>query len=165
MQSGAIPCNIKDEEAWPTALWTGYDVNQDEERMVNGEAGDLEPDIKPPVVKGLEGESADETGDDVKVTELKGTLLKDIGAKRDNEEERTRRKRRLESIQLDWEEEEAGEMETKKEHPVKIENDWKDFAKSGPWRFNLPPDDHTKDFQQIQHVVRWISGLDSELYL
>ena len=22
MQSSAIPCNIKDEEAWPTALWT-----------------------------------------------------------------------------------------------------------------------------------------------
>ena len=56
MQSGAIPCNIKDEEAWPTALWTGYDVKYDEEgnTRMNSEAGDL-------VVKGLEGENADET--------------------------------------------------------------------------------------------------------
>ena len=70
---------------------------------MNSEAGDL-------VVKGLEGENADETWDNVKVkvTELKGTLFKNIGAKRDSEdwdkeEERKRRKRRLESIQLDWE--------------------------------------------------------------
>ena len=57
---------------------------------------------------------------------------------------------------LDWEEEEAREM--KKEHPVKIKKDWEDFAKSGPWRFDLPPDDLTKDIQRIQHVVIWISG-------
>ena len=84
----------KDEETWPTTLWTGCDVDDDDEgnmRMVNGEAGDLEPDIKPPVVEGLEGESAVETGegmtvegDEVEVTELKGTLLRSIGAKRDN---------------------------------------------------------------------------------
>ena len=131
--------------------------------MVNGEAGDLEPDIKPPVVEGLEGESAEETGegmtvegDKVEVTELKGTLLRSIGAKRDNEdwdkeEEGTKRGRRSES---DWEEEERGEM--KMECPVRIERDCKegireDFAKSGPWRFDLPPDVLPKET-----ACRWV---------
>ena len=142
----------KDEETWRTTLWTGCDVDDDEEgnmRMVNGEAGDLEPDIKPPVVEGFRvqetGEGMTVEGDKVEVTELKGTLLRSIGAKRDNEdwdkeEEGTKRGRRSES---DWEEEERGEM--KMECPVRIERDCKegireDFAKSGPWRFDLPPD-------------------------
>ena len=52
-------------------------------------------------------------GDEVEVTELKGTLLRSIGAKRDNEDwdkekEGTKRGRRSESVQLDWEEEERG---------------------------------------------------------
>ena len=68
-------------------------------------------------------------GDKVEVTELKGTLLRSIGAKRDNEdwdkeEEGTKRGRRSESVQLDWEEEERGEM--KMECPVRIERDCKE---------------------------------------